>query len=92
MPHQFFIPHLVVHHRRRIPQPILPVCYSFFLTVELPDIGALPLTKQLNVAKAATARRRAYPFTGPFGPIVAFEFRPTPTNSIYLNAEGDFAE
>jgi hypothetical protein len=92
MPHQSFIPHLVVRHRQRIPQPILPVNYGFFLAVSLPeDITALPLNEQLSIAKAASARRRAYPFTGPFGPIVAFEFRRTHTISIYLSAEGDFA-
>jgi hypothetical protein len=92
MPHQSFVPHLVVHHRRRIPQPILPINYTFFLVVELPDISASPLIEQLSIAKAATARRRAYPFTGPFGHIVAFEFRRTPIFSVYLNPEGDFAE
>jgi len=71
----------------------LPICYAFFLAVALPeDIAGLSLAEQLTFAKAAAARRRAYPFTGPFGPIVVFEFRPTPTISIYLNAEGDFAE
>jgi hypothetical protein len=93
MPCLPFVPHLRVHHRSRYPQPILPVNYIFFLVVALPeDIAALTLIEQLNVAKTATARRWAYPFTGPFGQIVAFEFRRTPTISIYLNPEGDFAE
>jgi hypothetical protein len=92
MPNQF-VPHLVVHHRRRVPQPILPVNYEFFLAVELPkDIGGMSLIEQLSIAKATSARRRAYSGSGPFGQIVAFEFRCTQTVSIYLNAEGDFAE
>jgi hypothetical protein len=52
----------------------------------------LSLSEQLKIAKAATVRRRAYPFTGPFGQIVAFEFQRSPFISLYLNAEGDFAE
>jgi hypothetical protein len=93
MPHRSFTPHLAVHHCRRTPQPLLPVIYTFFLEVALPEeIGGLSLMDQLIIAKTATARRRAYPFTGPFGRIVAFEFRATRTLSIYLNAEGDFAE
>lgn len=83
---------LVVHHRRRVPCPILPVCYAFFLAVALPEITGLSLSEQLRIAKAATVRRRAYPFTGPFGQIVAFEFQRSLAVSIYLNAEGDFAE
>ena len=91
MPNQS-VPHLVVYHRQLTPQPILPVNYEFFLAVELPkDIGGMSLIEQLRVEKAATARRRAYPCSGPFGPIVSFEFRHTPSLSIYLNAEGDFA-
>jgi hypothetical protein len=91
MPNQF-VPHLVVHHRRRVPQPILPVNYEFFLAVELPKgIAGMSLIEQLRVAKAATARRRAYPYSGPFGPIVSFEFRCAASLSIYMNAEGDFA-
>jgi len=93
MPHQSFAPHLVVHHRWRVPSPILPVNYTFFLAVALPEnIAALPLIEQLTIAKTATARRRAYAFTGPFGRIVSFEFRCTASLSIYLNAEGDFGE
>jgi hypothetical protein len=71
----------------------LPVNYEFFLAVPLPeDISKLSLLEQLSVAKAATARRRVYPGSGPFGAIVSFEFRRTASLSIYLNAEGDFAE
>jgi hypothetical protein len=88
----FFVPSLVVHHRRRIPQPILPVPYGFFLAVRLPeDTTSWSLMEQLMVAKTATIWRRRYPFTGPFGPIVAFEYRVTDRCSIYLNPEGDFA-
>jgi len=83
---------LAVRHRQRVPCPILPVCYAFFLAVALPEMTGLSLSEQLKIAKAATMRRRAYPFTGPFGQIVAFEFQRSPAMSIYLNAEGDFAE
>ena len=88
-----FAPHLRIYHQYRRPTPILPINYQFFLVVALPEgIGALALSEQLSIAKTATARRRAYPFAGPFGHIAAFEFRPTPTISIYLNPEADFAE
>jgi hypothetical protein len=83
---------LVIRHRQSVPCPILPACYSFFLTVALPEMTGLSLSEQLRIAKAATVRRRAYPFTGPFGQIVAFEFQRSPFISLYLNAEGDFAE
>jgi len=87
-----FTPGLRVIHRSRVPHPILPVNYGFFLFVPLPEkIALLPLEEQLVIAKAATARRRAYPFTGPFGKIITFEFRCSPTCSIYLDREGDFA-
>ena len=89
---RFFVPHLVVHHRRRVPQPILPVSYGFFLAVRLPeDMASWSLMEQLRVAKTATTWRRTYPFTGPFGPIVAFEYRVSDQCSIYLNSEGEFA-
>jgi hypothetical protein len=85
-------PTLRVHHRRRFPQPILPVCYGFFMAVRLPrNIASWSLIEQLNVARAATKGRRTYPFTGPFGPIVAFEYRVSDRYSIYLNPEGEFA-
>jgi hypothetical protein len=90
---RFSAPRLVVHHRQRVPQPILPVNYEFFLGVELPEhIATLSLSEQLSIAKTASARRRVYPCSGPFGAIVSFEFLRTASLSIYLNAEGDFAE
>lgn len=86
-----FVAHLVVRHRRRVPSPVLPINYTYFLAVTLPHgTVTLPMTEQLRAAKTATARRRAYPFTGPFGPIVAFEYRVAPRYSIYLDPEGDF--
>ena len=87
-----FRPHVRVHHRQRRPTPILPVNYSWFLFVVLPeDIALLPLAAQLVVVKAATLRRRSYPFLGPFGAPVAFEFRRTESYSIYLNQGATFA-
>jgi hypothetical protein len=86
-----FRPNILVYHSRRVPLPILPISYEFFLAVVVPEgVTLRPISEQLSLAKAATARRRAYPFIGPFGPIVAFEFRRTATVSIYLNPEGDF--
>jgi hypothetical protein len=89
---RFFVPNVVVHHTRRVPQPILPVSYCFFLAVPLPQGSAdFPLLQQLRIAKTATIRRRAYRFPGPFGPIVAFEYRVSERYSIYLNPQGEFA-
>jgi|GEM_PF-6195540 len=84
-----FPPHILVHHARRIPQPILPVNYRFFLVIDLPpEILSLPLEEQIRVARAATARRRAYRCDGPFGKIVGFEFRRSATVSVFLTPEG----
>lgn len=84
-----FRPHILIHHTRRTPQPILPVNYRFFLEIDLPpEITSLPLEQQIAMATAATARRRAYPFPGPFGPIVAFEFRSSPRLSVFLSPKG----
>jgi hypothetical protein len=81
-----------VHHQQQRPTPILPINYAWFLIVVLPeDIGRRPVTAQLTVVKLATSRRRLYPSIGPFGRIVAFEFRRTQSYSIYLNEHGDFA-
>ena len=88
-----FRPHVRVHHRQCQPTPILPINYTWFLFVMLPeDIGLLPLAAQLVVVNAATLRRRSYPSLGPFGPPVAFEFRRTESYSIYLNKEANFAQ
>jgi hypothetical protein len=85
-----FSPHIVVHNSQRVPNPILPVNYGFFLHVSLPaNVATLPLRDQLAVMRAATARRRAVP--SPFGDIVAFEFRPRPALSIYLNPDAEFS-
>jgi len=87
-----FIPHVVVHHHRRTPHPILPVSYSFFLVVALQDgVADLTVPEQLTVVKMATARRRAYAFPGPFGPVIAFEYRVSKQRSVFLNSEGEFA-
>ena len=86
-----FRPHVRVHHRQYQPTPILPVNYSWFLFVMLPeDIALLPLPAQLVVVKAATLRRRSYPSLGPFGPPVAFEFRRTESYSFYLTERANF--
>jgi hypothetical protein len=91
MRNRFFVPHVVVHHTRRVPQPILPISYRFFLVVALPQgIAHLSLLQQLSLAKSATMRRRAYGFPGPFGTIVAFEYRVSERYSIYLDPEGRF--
>ena len=72
--------------------PILPVNYGWFLTVTLPvGIEHLSLRQQLAVAARATRYRRLYPFPGPFGPLVSFEFQRSKTVSIYLDDEGKFA-
>lgn len=91
MPAAVFIPHLLVHHVRRVPQPILPVNYAFFLSITLPaHIRTLPLQDQLVMAKAGAQRRLAYPFTGPFGEVVAFEYRLRTNATLYLNSTGVF--
>jgi hypothetical protein len=85
-----FTPYIAVHHTSRLPQPILPLNYGFFLFIPLPEeIASLSLLEQLLAAKVATARRLAYPFPGPFGAITGFEFRLSLRRSIYLNADGD---
>jgi hypothetical protein len=85
-----FTPEIRVINARRVPSPILPVNYSFFLMVELPvQIATLTLREQIAMAKAATARRRAVP--SPFGEIIAFHCRLTSKLNIYLNPNAEFA-
>jgi hypothetical protein len=70
----------------------LPINYDFFTFIPLPaEITTMSLMEQLAAAHASIARRKAYAFPGPFGEILAFELRCSPTCSIYLNSQGDFA-
>lgn len=86
-----FSSHLRVRHSSRIPTPILPIDYGFFLIVPLASkVADAPVQEQLAMAQSASERRRAYPYRGPFQEIVAFEFRPTERLSIYLNADAKF--
>lgn len=92
VPESPFRPFVHVIHRNPTPSPILPVDFSYFLRASLPSFTvALPLPSQLLVAKRATASRRSYGFTGPFGAIEALAFHRSQHVTIYLTAKGDFA-
>src|SRR5580704_12886711 len=85
-----FTPCIAVRHTSRVPNPILPVNYGFFLMVALPvHIATLPLRTQIAMARVATTRRRAVP--SPFGDITAFQCRLTSKLNIYLNPNAEFA-
>ena len=87
-----FQPHLLVITRRRVPHPILPVDYSYFLSVELgAQIQTKSLEQQLVEARAAVQKRRSiYRYDGPFGTVFGYKFRCAARVAIFLNAEGDY--
>lgn len=87
-----FWPVLVLHHKNPVPHPILPINYSYFVVVRLPEqFSRLTLSQQLKVAQQSLQVRLRYPFVGPFGPIIACELRCTEKMSVYLNKKGDFS-
>ncbi len=88
-----FRPKLVVHHTRRVPQPILPVDYSYFLEMNLPlELVGAPLKEQMTLVKELLKTRARYQFEGPFGRVIGFELRSSPNVTVYFNAQGEFAE
>lgn len=92
MPTERFVPTLFVHHERRIPQPILPINYNYFLEVKLAlGTNDLPLKDQMELASTVIRTRRRYRFDGPFGRVTGYALRSSPNVTVYLNAEGEFA-
>jgi hypothetical protein len=85
-----FTPQLHVYHERGKPQPLLPIDYSPFKMIDLPQgLGKRPLPAQLAVVqrKIETAR---WP-SSPFGSVIGYEFVWRSNVNVFLNAEGEFA-
>ncbi len=74
-----FRPHIKILRASKVPNPILPVDYSYWLVIELPEeITALTFDQLLMVARSIWARQPQNKFWGPFGKVTGYELCPAP--------------
>ncbi len=77
----------------RRPTPILPVDYSGFLVVQLPqDFQEASLEVQLTMAEAAVGARGERHYFGPFGYVSGHEAPIAPNTLLYLDRAGAFLD
>lgn len=87
-----FIPHVRVLCASRTPRPILPINYGWFVRIELPDdVPTLSFSELLTLVKVKVVLRGFYRHSGPFGRVFGHAVHSTPTLTVYLNRDGDFA-